>query len=102
MTGIKPYGLKAKPISDDELISMQAGQRLKGLLPEFEQVISDQQRRITTQAISLVAKGELTPERAQSLWFEYAAFTNALRGIENKARIGDAAGKKLAALANGD
>lgn len=99
---ISTRGYKVQSPSENDLISMQAGQRLKGLLPEFEATIAKAQRRITTQAETLISRGELTPEKAVALWHEYHAHSNVLRSMQNDARLGEAAGQRLAKQLNND
>jgi hypothetical protein len=99
---ITTRGYRQHPPSDEDLIQMQAGQRLKGLLPELEANIGKGQKRITTMAETLISRGELTPEKAVSLWHEYHAYSNVLRTMQNDARLGEAAGERLAAIVNRD
>jgi hypothetical protein len=93
-------GYKPKPVSDEELMQMQAGQRLRGLLPEAEATVKKAQHRIALQIEQLISKGELTAERALAAWYEYAAHSNVLRTMQNEARLGEAAGERLAKTVN--
>jgi hypothetical protein len=99
---IATRGYKQPEPSDEDLMRMQSGARLKGLLPEFEATIAKAQRRITTQAETLISRGELTPEKAVALWHEWHAHSNVLRSMQNDARLGEAAGERLAAQLNRD
>lgn len=97
---ITERGYKPQPPSDEELMRMQAGARLKSLLPELEASVEKSKKRIVTQVEQAIAGGNLTGDRAVAFWYEYTAHSNVLRTMQNDARLGEAAGEKLAALIN--
>lgn len=81
--------------SVEQLTQIKRGIVLQNLLPGLEEEVDRQEQGIIVKAIAMLDKGELTPEQAMYLWMEIKTLRQLLRRVNNKVKVGQAAGQAM-------
>lgn len=67
---------------------------LDGFMPHLEAEVQRQLDQVCAAACGAIRSGDLTPERAASLWHQYAAISAILRAFETRLRVGTSIGER--------
>jgi hypothetical protein len=67
---------------------------IDGFMPYLKAEVDRQLAVVCSTACGAIRSGDLTPERAASLWHQYAAISAILRAFETRLRVGTSIGER--------
>lgn len=76
--------------------------RLAGMLPYLQAELRKMEEACMVRMDQLMLNGKLTPDLAQMAWIELIGYRRLRRRLEQKVRIGEAVGNKVAPVLNGE